>query len=278
VQNTTLYFSLGSNLGNRWHHLERAVCALESLITITQISPVYETIPWGPVEDQPLFLNACLEAITTEQPEIVLPAVKRLERTLGRDQSQKWGPHEIDIDLLFYGDLVVQIGDRTIPHRQIRKRPFVLCPLADIAPDFIHPEHQKSIMALLAEADTSGIKRLPGALTARKRRNLMATSSEYLDYIVDLMTIHYPITTRKMFGGIGIFCDHGMFALITSEDVLHFKVDDANHAEYEAAEMPQFMKMPYFQVPSEVLDSQEQFGEWLTKSIAVSKRSPKKKK
>ncbi|MCP5099483.1 MAG: 2-amino-4-hydroxy-6-hydroxymethyldihydropteridine diphosphokinase [Chloroflexi bacterium] len=170
MQETNVYFSLGSNLGNRWTYLERAVWVLESLVTITQISPVYETVPWGPVQDQPFFFNACLEATSSLPPEVLLPAVKTIERDLGRDQSEKWGPHEIDIDLLFYGDLVVQVGKRTIPHRQIRKRPFVLHPLADIAPDFIHPVHQMSINALLAEIDSAGIVELPERLTTRRKQ------------------------------------------------------------------------------------------------------------
>lgn len=106
----------------------------------------------------------------------------------------------------------------------------------------------------------------------------MATSPEYLDYVVDLMSPHYPISTRKMFGGIGIFCEYGMFALITGDDVLHFKVDDENRADYDAAGMSQFMKMPYFQVPVEVLDAPETLGAWIAKSVDAAWRSPRKKK
>ena len=159
-----LYLSLGSNLGDRWQHLQRAVWGLRPFMAIAQISPVYETIPWGPVQDQPCFLNACLQAETLLPPEILLPSIKQLERELGRDQTERYGPHEIDIDLLFYGKLVTQVGQRTIPHRQIRQRPFVLIPLADIAPDFIHPVHQMSINQLLAEVNSTGIFQLPTEL------------------------------------------------------------------------------------------------------------------
>ena len=148
---TKLYLSLGSNLGDRWQHLQKAVWGLQSFMTITQISHVYETIPWGPVTDQPHFLNVCLKAETLLPPEILLPTIKQLEREQGRDQTERFGPHEIDIDLLFYGKLVTQVGSRTIPHRQIRERPFVLIPLADIAPHFIHPVHKLSIATLMAE-------------------------------------------------------------------------------------------------------------------------------
>ncbi|MCP4419153.1 MAG: TfoX/Sxy family protein [Chloroflexi bacterium] len=106
----------------------------------------------------------------------------------------------------------------------------------------------------------------------------MATSPEFSEYIVDLLTPHYSITTRKMFGGVGIFCEYGMCALITGDDVLHFKVDDENRADYETAGMSQFHKMPYYQTPVELLDSPEELGAWLAKSIEAARRSPKKKK
>ncbi len=105
----------------------------------------------------------------------------------------------------------------------------------------------------------------------------MAVNPEYCDYIVDLLIPHYPVTTRKMFGGLGIFCEFGMCALITSDSVFYGKVDDENRAAYEAAEMPQFMKMPCYQVPVEVLDSEEEVGIWLDKSIAAARRASAKK-
>lgn len=105
----------------------------------------------------------------------------------------------------------------------------------------------------------------------------MATNPEYCDYIMDLLTPHYPVTTRKMFGGIGIFCEFGMCGLITSDDVYHGKVDDENREDYVAAAMPQFMNMPYYQVPIEVLDSDEAIGIWLKKSIAAARRASDKK-
>jgi len=160
----TLYLSLGSNLGDRWHHMQRAVWELRPFMTITRLSPVYETIPWGPIQDQPCFLNACLQAETYLPLDILLRSIKQLEHDLGRDQTEKFGPHEIDIDLLFYGDLVRQLGERTVPHRQIRERPFVLVPLADIAPDFLHPVHQMTVTELLAEVKTDSVFQLPGML------------------------------------------------------------------------------------------------------------------
>lgn len=155
-----LYLGLGSNLGDRMGYLQRALDRLWPLVCITAVSPVYETVPWGPEPDQPLFLNACVAAETSLPPAILLHSLKQLERAIGRsDAHQKWGPHTIDIDLLFYGDWVLKIGARTIPHRQIKQRPFVLVPLADVAPAFVHPVHQQSVTELLAEVDTEGVNR-----------------------------------------------------------------------------------------------------------------------
>ncbi len=106
----------------------------------------------------------------------------------------------------------------------------------------------------------------------------MATSPEFQEYVVDLIRPFYPITTRKMFGGVGIYCEHGMFALITSDDELFFKVDDVNRGRFEAVGMSQFHKMPYYQLPLELLDSPDELGSWIDASIAVAQRNPKKKK
>jgi len=135
-------------------------------MTIDTYSPIYETVPWGQNPDQPYFLNACVAATTTLPPELLLSMIKQIECALGRSEEGKWGPHEIDIDLLFYGDLVTTVGKRTIPHRQIRQRPFVLVPLADIAPNFVHPVHNMTIADLLSEVTTDDVTRIPQQLAA----------------------------------------------------------------------------------------------------------------
>ena len=161
-----LYLSLGSNLGNRLDNLQQAVDSLQSCMTIHAISPIYETVPWGENPDQPLFLNVCLAASTTLPPELLLGMIKQIEQALGRNVNGIWGPHEIDIDLLFYGDLVRVIEPQFIPHRQIRQRPFVLVPLADIAPNFVHPVHNMTIADLLSEVTTDDVTRIPQQLAA----------------------------------------------------------------------------------------------------------------
>lgn len=159
-----VYFGLGSNIGDRVRQMQDAVAGLQAFVDITAVSPVYETTPWGPVQDQPLFLNACLQGTTNLGPEALLLAVKELERDLGREMGQKWGPHNIDIDLLFYDDLIAEIGARRIPHVQIRQRPFVLYPLADIAPGFVHPVHQQTIADLRDETSAEGVQRYPASI------------------------------------------------------------------------------------------------------------------
>ena len=106
----------------------------------------------------------------------------------------------------------------------------------------------------------------------------MATTLEYKAYIVDLLNEHYPVTTRNMFGGVGIYCEDGMFGLITSDDVFCLKVDDHNRADYEAVDAQQFMTMPYYEVPADALESCDELGVWVQKSLAVAQRAPKKKK
>ena len=106
----------------------------------------------------------------------------------------------------------------------------------------------------------------------------MATTPEYRDYILDLLNPIHPVSDRKMFGGVGIFIDEGMFALITSDDIFHFKVDDNNRVDYETAGMPRFGRMPYYQVPEEVQESQDDLRLWMEKAMEVTRLAAKNKK
>lgn len=106
----------------------------------------------------------------------------------------------------------------------------------------------------------------------------MPTTPDYRDYILDQLNPIHPVTDRKMFGGVGIFIEEGMFALITSDDAFHFKVDDSNRADYESAGMPRFGRMPYYQVPEEILESQDDLRLWMEKAMEVTYQAAKKKK
>ncbi|RME42663.1 MAG: 2-amino-4-hydroxy-6-hydroxymethyldihydropteridine diphosphokinase [Caldilineae bacterium] len=156
---TPIFLGLGTNLGDRRANLQRAVRALTALTRIRAISPLYQTAPWG-VTNQPDFLNLCLSATTTLPPRALLAELKRLERTLGRQPGLRWGPRLIDIDILFYGAQIVTEAGLTIPHPRLAERAFVLAPLADIAPNWQHPQTGLTVAQMLAQVDTSGVHRL----------------------------------------------------------------------------------------------------------------------
>jgi 2-amino-4-hydroxy-6-hydroxymethyldihydropteridine diphosphokinase len=126
-------------------------------VTVLESSPVYETAPWG-VTDQPAFLNMVIKGKTRLSPRNLLKHLKLLENRLGRLPSIRYGPRKIDMDILFYADLLFAAPELTLPHPRLHERAFVLVPLADIAPGLVHPVFGKNILQLLAEVDTTGVK------------------------------------------------------------------------------------------------------------------------
>lgn len=153
-----IYIALGTNLGDRLANLRAAIDALLPEVPVVDKSYVYETPPWG-FEDQPAFLNMVIKAETKLEPEALLTYLKRLEVDLGREQNFRWGPRLIDLDILFYDDLVLDSPPLVIPHPRLHERAFVLVPLADVAPDLVHPVLQRSVSDMLAELDTQEITR-----------------------------------------------------------------------------------------------------------------------
>ena len=143
------YFGLGSNLGSKTTNLRLAVTALSGLGTIAAVSPLYSTEPVG-YAGQDWFLNACVALETDLAVDQLLTAIAGIEASLGRERTIPNGPRSIDIDLLFYDDLVVDIADLTVPHPRLHERRFVLEPLAAIAPKLVHPCLGKTIAELLA--------------------------------------------------------------------------------------------------------------------------------
>ncbi len=156
----TTYLSLGTNLGDRLANLGAALRALtDAHITITARSQVYETPPWG-YTDQPPFLNMAVAGQTELPPLALLDHLKTLEKTLGRTPSFRYGPRQIDLDILFYDDLVLETERLTLPHPRLHERAFVLVPLAEIAPNLMHPRLQRTIRQLLDTVQTTGIRPL----------------------------------------------------------------------------------------------------------------------
>ncbi|HEU0291584.1 MAG TPA: 2-amino-4-hydroxy-6-hydroxymethyldihydropteridine diphosphokinase [Anaerolineales bacterium] len=151
-----VYLALGSNVGNRAAHLKAAIAALPPQMEVKARSQVYETPPWG-YADQEKFLNQVIMVKTYLSPEALIKHLKRLELALGRETTFQNGPRVIDIDILFYDDLVYESPTLVIPHPRLHERGFVLMPLMDIAPDLVHPVKQQSIRQLFAFCDVSGI-------------------------------------------------------------------------------------------------------------------------
>lgn len=147
----TTYLLLGTNLGNRFQHLKDAQeQLLKSVGRINSASNIYNTAAWGK-ENQNDYLNQVLEIETTLSPETLLATILHIEQALGRKRKITWEPRIIDIDILFYEQHICASEKLTIPHPFIPKRRFVLTPLAEIIPNFVHPFLKKTISQLLEE-------------------------------------------------------------------------------------------------------------------------------
>ncbi|MCE5206973.1 MAG: 2-amino-4-hydroxy-6-hydroxymethyldihydropteridine diphosphokinase [Chloroflexi bacterium] len=157
---TKVYLSTGSNLGDRQSKLQVAINKLNDYagISVLRVSPVYETEPWGYL-NQPRFLNQVVEIETEIAPVELVSVMKHLEKEMGRTPNFKNGPRVIDMDIVLYGSRIIEQEGITIPHPFFPERAFVLVPLADLIPDFIHPVLGKTIQQLMAEIDCSGVTR-----------------------------------------------------------------------------------------------------------------------
>ncbi len=145
-----LYLLLGTNLGNKSENLNAAIQAISREIGSVELaSKIYVTGAWG-MEDQPDFYNQAVLVHTNLYPQEILKALKGIEDEVGRTENVRWGPREIDIDILFYGQWIYETPDLEIPHPQIQNRRFALMPMVDIAEEFHHPKLKKNIKELLS--------------------------------------------------------------------------------------------------------------------------------
>ena len=144
-----IYLALGTNLGQRQENLQQAIKRLAPDITVLATSKLYETAP-AYVLDQPAFLNMALKGETTLSPQNLLTYLKRIENEMGREQTIRYGPRIIDLDIIFYDDWILDTPDLQIPHPRLAERGFVLYPLADIAAEMIHPVLRQTVGELVA--------------------------------------------------------------------------------------------------------------------------------
>ena len=149
---------IGSNMGNRAELCCGAVDTLKGHAAIrgVTLSSFYETAPVG-VIDQPPFLNLTAVFETTLMPEALLKVLKKIEQDLGRKKRYRWGPREIDLDILLYGNQVFETPSLVIPHPEMHNRAFVLTPACDICADWVHPVFRQPLRTLLAQVAQDGI-------------------------------------------------------------------------------------------------------------------------
>jgi len=149
----TVYLSLGSNIGDRKKYLEQSINHLNEVGEVIEVSSVYQTPPWG-VDSQQDYYNMCIAFKTLLSPELLLAEIHRIEHALGRERGeQRWLPRTVDIDIIFYGQRIIDTEDLKVPHPLMQQRKFVLLPLSEIASDMEHPVLHKKIIALLKEVE-----------------------------------------------------------------------------------------------------------------------------
>ncbi|MEZ2227563.1 MAG: 2-amino-4-hydroxy-6-hydroxymethyldihydropteridine diphosphokinase [Microcoleus sp.] len=160
MKSTKCAIALGSNLGDSLTILKSAIETLNNTpeIEVKSHSSWYQTAPIGP--PQPDYINACAILEVTLEPEQLLLALLEIEIKFNRIRQEKWGPRTLDLDLLLYDNLVLETPTLILPHPRMTKRAFVLVPLAEIAPDWVHPVTGSAIAQMVQTADSSGIEKM----------------------------------------------------------------------------------------------------------------------
>ncbi|MBK9709955.1 MAG: 2-amino-4-hydroxy-6-hydroxymethyldihydropteridine diphosphokinase [Kouleothrix sp.] len=152
MKTSTVYIGLGSNLGDRVANLRLAVQRLSAIVKIEKASQLYVAAPLGYVRDD-AFVNAVIKASTTMKPMELLEMMQAIEIAMGRRSGVQYGPRPIDLDLLFYDAIQIETRKLTVPHPRIPQRAFVLKPLAEIAPNLMHPVLYYTVSQLLQDTE-----------------------------------------------------------------------------------------------------------------------------
>jgi 2-amino-4-hydroxy-6-hydroxymethyldihydropteridine diphosphokinase len=154
---TVAYIALGANVGDRGENIRAALTKLGGSegVTVVRVSSLIENPAVGGPADSPAFLNGAVEVLTSLSAGALLARLLEIERSIGRVRRERWGPRPIDLDLLLYGDQVIDAPGLAVPHPLMHQRRFVLEPLAQIAPEVVHPLLKRSIGELLGDLDAS---------------------------------------------------------------------------------------------------------------------------
>jgi 2-amino-4-hydroxy-6-hydroxymethyldihydropteridine diphosphokinase len=155
------YLGLGSNLESRLENLRAGLRRLAPVAQVTALSALYETAPIG-VTEQPWFLNAVCSVTTALAPHPLLDRLKRIERELGRTEGRRWGPRPLDLDILLYDEVRIELPDLQIPHPRLTERAFVLRPLAELDADLVVPGDGRTVRAVLEAVGAQEVRIVAG--------------------------------------------------------------------------------------------------------------------
>lgn len=155
------YIAIGSNLGDRIGNVMEAVRLVADGVkaALVSMSSLYETEPWG-VKEQGPFVNAAMVVETPLAPSELLAHLKSIEAAMGREKTARWGPRVIDLDIIFIEDMAIDEDGLRVPHPGAHERAFVMVPLAEIAPDFVHPATGRTLAETAGGLDKSGVRKM----------------------------------------------------------------------------------------------------------------------
>ena len=164
---SVVFIGIGANIGPVRENFARALRSMEKYARVLAVSSLYESDPVGP-QDQPKFTNAVVKAETELSPFELLDHLKAIEKEIGRKKTKRWGPRVIDLDIIFYGDLVISTDSLVIPHPRAHERRFVLEPLLEIEPSAWHPAENMAVRDICSELGNSqGISKIDGSEVLR---------------------------------------------------------------------------------------------------------------